>query len=57
MLNKYASQVLEDLSNECLLKSLASTDEKEKKAYAAISDRIGSAIRKLKVEKALESTE
>lgn len=50
MFKKYASNVLQDLSNECLLKSLASKDLEVSEVYQNISRKIDWMVRKLGVE-------
>jgi hypothetical protein len=50
MFKKYAYNVLQDLSNECLLKSLASKDLEVSEVYQNISRKIDWMVRKLGVE-------
>lgn len=51
MFFKYASNLLQDLSNDCLLKSFACKNEEDSKLYLDISRRIDRLITRIVVEK------
>lgn len=51
MFFKYASNLLQDLSNDCLLKSFACKNEEDSKLYLDISRRIDRLITRIGVEK------
>ena len=50
MFNKFASNVLQDISDECMLKSFACADEEKAELYRSVSSRIDWVIGKLGVE-------
>ena len=50
MFFKYASNLLQNISNECMLKSFACKDEEMSAMYRNISSRIDGLIRRMKVE-------
>lgn len=51
MFYKYASNILKDLSDKCLLKSFACGNEDDAKMYKSISERIDTLIGKIGVER------
>jgi hypothetical protein len=50
MFAKYASNLLQNISNECMLKSFACEDDEEAALYRNISSRIDGLIRRIGVE-------
>lgn len=50
MFFKYASNLLQNISNECMLKSFACKDEDDVVMYRNISSRIDRLIRRIGVE-------
>ena len=50
MFFKYASNLLQNISNECMLKSFACKDEEVSVMYRNIANRIDGLIRRMKVE-------
>lgn len=53
MFKKYASNILIDLSNECIIRSLSSNNPDEKDLYRKISNKIEMILFKLGVEQPL----
>ncbi len=54
MFLKYASNLLQDLSNECMLKSFACKNEEDTKLYQNISRKIDWIITRIGVEEAVK---
>ena len=52
MFLKYASNLLQNISNECMLKSFACKDEAAIAMYRSIASRIDNLIRRIGVENA-----
>jgi hypothetical protein len=50
MFFKYASNLLQNISNECMLKSFACEDDDAAALYRNISSRIDGLIRRIRVE-------
>jgi hypothetical protein len=50
MFLKYASNILQNISNECMLKSFACRDEDAADLYRNISSRIDGIVRRITVE-------
>jgi hypothetical protein len=50
MFFKYASNILEHISNECMLRSFACKDDEAASLYRNISERIDGVIRRIAVE-------
>jgi len=50
MFAKYASNLLQNISNECMLKSFACEDDEAAALYRSISSRIDGLIRRIGVE-------
>lgn len=50
MFFKYASNILQNISNECMLKSFACADGEKASLYRNISDRIEGLISRIRVE-------
>ena len=55
MFLKYASNILQDLSTECMLKSLATSNEDDAEMLRSISVRLDGLVRKMGVEESAPS--
>lgn len=56
MFLKFASNILQEVSDECVLKSFSSPNEEDREMYKNIANRIDWLIRRIGVEEALKST-
>lgn len=56
MFLKYASNLLQDISDECMLKSFSCNNEEDSKLYRSISQRIDRLLTKIGVEEAVKAT-
>lgn len=50
MFSKYASNLLQNIHDECMLKSFSCTDDGLASIYRSISDKIDGLIRRIRVE-------
>jgi hypothetical protein len=55
MFLKYASNLLQDISDECMLKSFACNNEEDSKLYRSISQRIDRLITRIGVEESVKA--
>jgi hypothetical protein len=55
MFLKYASNILQDISDECVLKSFACQNNEDAKLYSNIARRIDLLLTRIEVEEALKS--
>lgn len=56
MFLKYASNLLQDISDDCMLKSFACQNDEDSKLYCDISRRIDWLITRIGVEEAMKAT-
>jgi hypothetical protein len=56
MFLKYASNLLQDLSNDCMLKSFACKNEEDSLMYRDVARRVDWLIARIGVEESLKAT-
>jgi len=55
MFRKFASNILKEVSDECVLKSFSCRNEEDREIYKNIANRIDWLVRRIGVEEALKS--
>ncbi len=55
MFHKFASNILQDIADECMLKSFACKDDVQAELYRSVSSRLDWVVSKLAVEEGSEA--